>query len=213
MVRYLHTMPKTILSLTLIILLCSCMPKIPMDIKVRFKSCYDPKKNVAAGKIGTTGYFRQRTSYYEPTGKALVIIHYFMFFEDGIYWSGIYDHREFGNRIDIDDYFDRLISKNTRDSEEAALQRGSGRQGLYTISNDTIRTETLNNPAPPAQYSLENEMFVIIDKNTVQEISSSSDRVYEPATFIPIKAPITSDSWIQLETWVYCNSADAPVKN
>lgn len=81
-------------------------------MKKSVKTCYDPKQNVALSKVNTSGYFRQRkTTWHNDTKTSSVIIHYFMFFEDRIYWSGIYDHSEGGERIDIDEYFDKLIAK------------------------------------------------------------------------------------------------------
>lgn len=180
-------------------------------MKKSLKSCYDPKKNVASSRINTAGYFRQReTTYYDDTKTSSVVIHYFMFFEDGIYWTGIYDHREGGNRIDIDDYFNRLIANPN--GIEASIQRGSFYQGLYTISGDTIHAQFFNYPAPPAQYFLGSDNFIIIDPGKVQEIVKSPNRKIEPAIFVPIKAPIKSDSWLQMEPWFYCNPADVPPK-
>jgi hypothetical protein len=205
-------MTKAIAALFLVTLLFSCSPKIPESIKKRVKTCYDPKQNVASSKVNTAGYFRQRkTTWYDDTKTSSVIIHYFMFFEDGIYWSGIYDHEEGGNRIDIDEYFNKLIANPG--GFESQIQRGAFRQGLYSIHGDTIRAQSFNNPAPPYQYVLVSDAFKIIDANTVQQIELPSNIKAEPASFVPIKAPIKSDSWLQREDWIYCNPADVPVRS
>lgn len=202
-------MAKSITVLFIVLFFPSCMPKIPESMKKELKTCYDPKKNTGiSSMLNVNGYYRSRHIW--DAKKNSVVVHHFMFFEDGIFWSSIFDYEEGGNRIDIDEFFDKLLANpNGLESER---QRGTGYQGLYTISGDTIKAQYFNNPAPPNQYVLGYDAFKIIDKNTVQEISPGPYEKAEPAVFVPIKGPLKSDSWIQREPWIYCDPADAPRK-
>ena len=97
--------------------------------------------------------------------------------------------------------------------------------GIYSISNDTIKVQSVNNPTIPKVWGASEVYYKIIDRNTLVEIDArllhkhtSDDSVgfylskkyikKSEAKFVKMENMPVFDSWLKREKWFWCNEKE-----
>jgi hypothetical protein len=141
----------------------------------------------------------------------------FIFFKDGIFLFGVTDRDEYralSGLNDLDLYFQEL----TQSTEKTKRFLNSGYWGLYSVSNDTIRTQYINHPSWNMPWNATELIFVFDDHgklNSIQTralgitntniIPSRTELIRHPAEYIPLETLPSSDAWLKREKWFWCD--------
>ena len=202
-------MVKYILRLTaLSLLLYSC--GVPKVIQENFDCYYDKTNTNIDSLINTNGFYVIKdSSNYPPFYKTI------LFQKDGIFFSNLNNSvtNNGGDYINHLKYYTKqLVGERTS-------------TGTYSISNDTIKVQFINNPTPPKVWGAYEVYYKIIDKNTLVEIDAkllhrhtADDSVgfylskkyikKSAAKFVNIENMPEFNCWLKEEKWFWCNEKD-----
>ena len=204
MVKYIFRL--TALSLSLLLHSCG----VPKVIQENFDCYYDKTSLNYDSLINTDGFYVIKDSTnYPPFYKTI------LFQEDGIVFSNLNNSVTYNgdNYIDYLKYYtNQLVGDNTP-------------TGIYSISNDTIKVQVINNPTIPKVWGAYEVYYKIIDRNTLVEIDArllhkhtsddsvrfNSTRKYikkSEAKFVKMENMPVFDSWLKREKWFWCNEKE-----
>lgn len=193
---------------TLSLLLYSC--GVPKVIQENFDCYYDKTTLNYDSFINTNGFYVIKDSTNYPPFYTTIL-----FQKDGIVFSNLMNSFTYNG----DDYINylkyyryQLVVDNTP-------------TGIYSISNDTIKVQSVNNPTHPKVWGASEVYYKIIDRNTLVEIDArllhkhtsddsvrfNSTRKYikkSEAKFVKIENMPEFNCWLKEEKWFWCNEKD-----
>lgn len=144
----------------LIFCLCICLLSscgVPKHIQRDFSVRYQGEEHIELGNSKFEYGLYEAKEIYAKLGA---VLEYYMFYPDGIYFTGCLN---FGGDYVIDKI------RNADANPDHYLRMGY--MGLYHISNDTIYAFSVNNPAPPKVWMAFAERFLIVNDSVIQKIS------------------------------------------
>ncbi len=138
-----------------------------------------------------------------------------MFFENGT-WVDFYFKRDVS-----EDDIKANMSKSIASRIEKKQIRWGSFWGVYCIQNDTIIVHRYMKGSFWEVWSLNEERYKVVDRETVQRISfrslleagESSNEIYgtrvnDTFHFVPADSLPSSDCWLKEEKWVWRNESD-----
>ena len=191
--------------------------RIPHDIRKRFSNRTDGHNNGIRSLINIDGYYQYFVlgHWISGYGKNAVAIDSsrmdFVFFENGYFLYNIL----YSNAGSLCDAF----RQPSPPKNKAPLF--GGYWGIYRIDGDTITGQFMDNPGYFGAFLAREVKFRIVDKHTLQYLSTQSLRIQTkqekevwniaessekrtPIHFIPCTTMPSSDNWLMREKWLKC---------